>query len=60
MEANNKRLRHIRERLARKCSQIDNLTDVIRRLWVGSDPLIIEERNKGKFSKSSLVFNAEE
>ena len=50
MEANTKRLRQIRERLARKCSQTDYLTDVISRLWVGSDPLIIDEKNKGKVS----------
>ena len=56
MEANNKRLRQIRERLARKCSQTDNLTDVIRRLWVGSDPLIIEKGIREKFP----VLNAEE
>ena len=38
LEANNKILRTIRQKLARKTSQSDNLNDVIRRLWLGSDP----------------------
>ena len=39
-EANNKILRSIRLKLARKTSQADNLDDVINRLWLGSDPKI--------------------
>lgn len=38
LEANNKILRNIRQKLARKTSQTDNLNDVIQRLWLGSDP----------------------
>merc|ERR1712013_793816 len=40
LEANNKILRSIRLKLARKTSQTDNLDDVINRLWLGSDPKI--------------------
>ena len=40
LEANNKILRSIRLKLARKTSQADNLDDVINRLWLGSDPKI--------------------
>ena len=38
LEANNKILRLIRLKLARKTSQTANLHDVINRLWLGSDP----------------------
>ena len=48
MEANNKRLRLYREKLSRKNNQVSNLTDCFRRLWVGSDPLVANERMKGK------------
>ena len=40
LEANNKILRSIRTKLARKTCQEDNLTDVINRLWLQSDPKI--------------------
>ena len=40
LEANNKVLRAIRLKLARKTSQADNLEDVINRMWLGSDPKI--------------------
>ena len=40
LEANNKILRSLRLKLARKTSQADNLDDVINRLWLGSDPKI--------------------
>ena len=40
LEANNKILRSIRLKLARKNSQTNNLTDTINRLWIGSDPII--------------------
>ena len=48
MEANNKTLRYIRERLSRKQSQEYNLRDCFKRLWLGSDPQVTEVRNKGK------------
>ena len=40
LEANNKVLRSIRLKLARKTSQAANLTDVISRMFLGSDPKI--------------------
>ena len=40
LEANNKILRLIRLKLARKTSQNTNLHDVINRLWLGSDPKV--------------------
>ena len=40
LEANNKILRLIRLKLARKTSQTANLHDVINRLWLGSDPKV--------------------
>ena len=40
LEANNKILRSIRSKLARKTCQSDNLEDVINRLWLGSDPKV--------------------
>ena len=39
-EANNKVLRSVRMKLARKTSQEDNLTDVINRMWLLSDPKV--------------------
>lgn len=44
LEANNKRLRCYREKLARKTNQLDNLKDCFVRLWVGSDPVIAHKR----------------
>ena len=44
LEANNKILRSIRLKLARKTSQADNLEDVINRLWLGSDPKVYQIR----------------
>ena len=40
LEANNKVLRSIRLKLARKTSQIANLNDVINRMFLGSDPKV--------------------
>ena len=40
LEGNNKILRRIRTKLARKTSQDENLVDTLRRMWVGSDPSI--------------------
>ena len=40
VEHNNKVLRLLRSRLARKKSQNDNLEDCITRLWVASDPCV--------------------
>ena len=44
LEANNKILRSIRLKLARKTSQADNLEDVINRLWLGSDLKVYQIR----------------
>ena len=46
LEACNKLIRKFRTSSARKTSQIDNLTDVLRRLWVNTDPIINLERQK--------------
>ena len=48
LEGCNKILRNIRTRLSRKNSQILNLIDTLNRMWVGSDPLINEERLKAR------------
>ena len=40
MRSNNKYVRHFREHLAKKTSQVDNLTDVSTRIWIKSDPII--------------------
>ena len=48
IESNNKRLRQIRTNLSRKNNQLKNLKDVFKRLWLGSDPLVGEERLKGR------------
>ena len=40
LESNNKYVRHFREHLARKTSQVENLTDVSTRLWIKSDPIV--------------------
>ena len=40
LEHNNKNLRTYRERLARKTTQQDNLSDVLTRLWVKSNPIV--------------------
>lgn len=39
-EAVNKRVRQIRTNLARKNKQKSNLSDVLNRLWIGSDPMV--------------------
>ena len=46
LEGNNKILRTIRLKLARKTSQSANLDDTIRRLWLGSDPQVNVVRMK--------------
>ena len=46
LEACNKLIRKFRISLARKSSQMDNLTDVLRRLWVNTDTPINIERQK--------------
>ena len=46
LEACNKVLRRFRTTLSRKRSQADNLTDVLSRLWVNSDPILNVERQK--------------
>ena len=48
LEANNKILRSIRLKLARKTSQSDNLEDCINRLWLGSDPKVNNVRIKAQ------------
>ena len=40
LEHNNKNLRIYREHLARKTTQHANLSDVITRLWIKSDPIV--------------------
>ena len=40
LEHNNKNIRKYRESLARKTTQSANLSDVLTRLWIKSDPII--------------------
>ena len=40
LESNNKYVRQFREQLARKTNQVENLTDVVTRLWIKSDPIV--------------------
>ena len=48
LEANNKVLRSIRLKLARKTSQLANLNDVINRMFLGSDPKVNIVRMKAQ------------
>ena len=48
LEGNNKILREIRTKLGRKTSQIANLIDSLRRMWLGSDPQVNDIRLKTK------------
>ena len=48
LEGNNKILRGIRSKLARKTSQNANLEDTIRRMWLGSDPKVNSVRMKAQ------------
>ena len=50
LEHNNKNLRAYRERLARKTTQQANLTDVLTRLWIKSDPIVRSYRRVVKCS----------
>ena len=50
LEHNNKNLRSYREKLARKTTQQANLTDVLTRLWVKSDPMVLSYRSIVKCS----------
>lgn len=56
-EARNKDFKFYREHFGRKTSRIDNLTDIINRLFVSSDPLISQMRNMPTVNKKS--FNSE-
>ena len=44
----NKRVRQIRTNLARKRNQHCNLTDVLNRLWIWSDPMIHSVRSNAR------------
>ena len=48
LEGNVKILRSIRRSLSRKSSQDANLYDILNRLWLGSDPVVNDQRLKGK------------
>ena len=48
LESNNKRLREFRSKLSRKFNQKVNLIDCLARLWIGSDPIVVQERLKGR------------
>lgn len=45
LEHNNKNLRRNRESLARKTTQNANLSDILSRLWIKSDPIIRSHHN---------------
>ena len=57
LEHNNKNIRNYREHLSRKMTQHANLSDVLTRLWVKSDPIIRSARNKTKCSFCSNEHN---
>lgn len=57
LEHNNKNIRNYREHLSRKTTQHANLSDVLTRLWVKSDPIIRSARNKTKCSFCSNEHN---
>ena len=46
MKGCNKILRNIRTNISRKTSQKDNLVDIIKRMWISSDPVVNQERYK--------------
>ena len=48
LEGNNKILRSLRTKLARKTSQSANLVDCLQRMWLGSDPRVNCVRLKAK------------
>lgn len=48
LEANNKRLRMYRQKLPGKTGHMANLEDCFKRLWLGSDPPVKEQRIKGQ------------
>ena len=50
LEHNNKNLRRYRECLARKTTQYANLSDILSRLWIKSDPIVRSHRNAIKCS----------
>ena len=50
LEHNNKNLRRYRECLARKTTQYANLSDILSRLWIKSDPIVWSHRNAIKCS----------
>ena len=56
LEANNKILRSSRINLVRKTSQLANLTDVLNRMWLSSDPGICSARSNIK-SACKLCYN---
>ena len=51
LEHNNKYLRWIRTNLARKTSQVDNLTDCMSRFWLRSDPIVRAAAPKPKCTR---------
>ena len=57
LEHNNKNIRNYREHLSRKTTQHANLSDVLTRLWVKSNPIIRSARNKTKCSFCSNEHN---
>ena len=56
LEANNKVLRYLRTKLSRKCDEFSNITDVLQRMWLSSDPLIDVTRNKGNHIAKNVKF----
>ena len=50
LEHNKKNLRRYRESLARKATQNANLSDILSRLWIKSDPIVRSYRNAIKCS----------
>ena len=57
LEGCNKILRKVRSELARKNSQINNLTDALTRLWASSDPLVNATRETANSRRIHKVHN---
>ena len=57
MEGCNKVLRKIRTNLSQKTSPMANLVDTVKRMWTGSDPLVVNEKVKAQpFCKHCDVY----
>ena len=54
-EHNNKNICNYREHLSCKTTQHANLSDILTKLWVKSDPIIRSARKKGSFCSNEHI-----